>query len=216
MGRAHRRAATASRLHASPSPRPVRRRRAPRTPARASAARTSQRAASLRPAPRLPPRPPPCSLARGSRRRAPTSQGMLISVGPRSAESQANCIASAASGLPGAPRALRAVRLAVDGKRGGAARFPLAAPPMCGPPRRRRGSRPSRPHSFGVTLPKRTSTPITSTHTSALSVWHRPNGTLYPLTHDTPTPMTTSHASIHKAITAFCRGVYGLDLDGGE
>jgi len=86
MGRVHRRAATASRLHASPSPRPQRRRRAPRTPARASAARCSHGAASQRRAPRLPPRPPPCSLARGSRRRAPTSQGMLISVGSRSAQ----------------------------------------------------------------------------------------------------------------------------------
>jgi len=54
-----RRSASAARLHVSPSPRPQRRRRAPRTPARASAARCSQCAATQRTAPRLPPRPPP-------------------------------------------------------------------------------------------------------------------------------------------------------------
>jgi hypothetical protein len=128
LRRARRRSAPAPWLHVSPSPRPQRRRRAPHATTRASAARCSQGAASQRPAPRLPPRPPPCSLARGSRRRAPTSQGMLISVGPRSAESEANCLASATSGMSGAARATRALRLVVDGCCIGAARFPLAPP----------------------------------------------------------------------------------------
>jgi hypothetical protein len=107
-----------------PSPRPQRRRRAPRTPARASAARCSQGAATQRPAPRLPPRPPPRSLGRGSRRRAPTSRGFRYQLASLSAESEANCFASATSGMTGAPLPLVAVRLVARGKRAGAARFP--------------------------------------------------------------------------------------------
>ncbi len=142
--RARRRSAPVARLHVSPSPRPQRRRRAPHATSRASAARCSQGAVPQRPAPRLPPRPPPCSLARGSRRRAPTSQGMLILVGPRSAESEANCLASATSGMTGAPRALRALRLVVDRCCTGAARFPLAAPRALA-----FGSRAAAPRTFG-------------------------------------------------------------------
>jgi hypothetical protein len=126
--RARRRSATAARPHVSPSPRPQRRRRAPHATTRASAARCSQCAASPRTAPRLPPRPPPRSLGRGSRRRAPTSRGFRYQLASLSAESAANCFASATSGMTGAPLPLVAVRLVARGKRAGAARFPLAAP----------------------------------------------------------------------------------------
>jgi hypothetical protein len=126
--RVRRRSATASRLHVSPSPRAQRRRRAPHATARASAARCSQGAASQHPAPRLPPRPPPRSLGRGSRRRAPTSRGCRHQLAYCSAESAANCLASATSGMTGAPLPLVAVRLAAIATRIGAARFPLAVP----------------------------------------------------------------------------------------
>jgi hypothetical protein len=142
--RVRRRSGTAARPHVSPSPRAQRRRRAPHATARASAARCSQGAAAQRPAPRLPPRPPPRSLGRGSRRRAPTSRGFRHQLAYLSAESAANCFASATSGMTGAPLPLVAVRLAASGKRAGAARFPLAAPRALA-----FGSRAAAPRTFG-------------------------------------------------------------------